>query len=219
MAAKTQGPNLHVLSLIAVMVLVSGCASLSKEECKTANWKTIGFEDGAQGKPEARIRAHRKACAEYGVAPELEAYRSGWEEGVARFCQPGNGYSQGRSGKEYTGVCPDSLETAFLQSYRDGRALYKLEADISRLSTKLTYQRKRLAEIDIAMRDAGIELIAKDVPVERRVVLLDELRKLGDERSNIKGKIPLLETELENRKQRMANMSSARTEVPGAITF
>jgi len=219
MTAKMQCSNLHLLGLIAVMVLISGCASLSKEECQTANWKTIGFEDGAQGKPEARIRAHRKACAEYGVAPELEAYRSGWEEGVARFCQPGNGYSQGRSGKEYSGVCPDSLETAFLQSYRDGRALYKLEADISRLSTKLTYQRKRLAEIDVEMRDAGIELVAKDVPVERRVVLLDELRKLGDERSNIKVKIPLLETELENRKQRMATMSSTGMAAPRTVTF
>ena len=219
MTAKTQGPNVRLLGLMAVILSVSGCASLSKEECQTANWKTIGYEDGALGRPSARIGAHRKACAEYGVAPELETYRSGWKEGVARFCQPGNGYRQGRSGKEYTGVCPASLETAFLQSYRDGRALYKLEADISRLSTKLTYQRKRLAEIDVKMRDAGIELVAKDVPTERRVVLLDELRKLGDERSGIKVKIPLLEKELESRKQRKAAMSSASTEIPRTVTF
>ena len=59
------------------------------------------------------------------------------------------------------------------------------------------------------MRDAGLELIAKGVPTERRVVLLDELRKLGDERSDTKTSIPPLEAELEDQKQRLSVMSSA----------
>jgi hypothetical protein len=59
------------------------------------------------------------------------------------------------------------------------------------------------------MRDAGIELVSRGVPTERRVVLLDELRKLGDERSTIKAQIPVLEAELESQKQRMTTLSSA----------
>ena len=210
---KTEIPTIHArlaVGLIAVAILISGCATgLSKQECQTANWKTIGYEDGVQGRPEARISAHRKACAEYGVALELETYRRGWEEGIERYCQPGNGYHQGRSGRKYTGVCPSSLEPAFLQAYRDGHSLYDLAADIRRLSKKITYQRNRLAAIDVEMRDAGLELVAKGIPTERRVVLLDELRKLGDERSDIKVRLPLLEAELESQKQRMAAMSSA----------
>lgn len=210
---KTEIANIHArlaVGLIAVAILISGCATgLSKQECQTANWKTIGYEDGVQGRPEARISAHRKACAEYGVALELETYRRGWEEGIERYCQPGNGYHQGRNGRKYTGVCPRPLEPAFLQAYRDGHSLYDLAADIRRLSKKITYQRNRLAAIDVEMRDAGLELVAKGIPTERRVVLLDELRKLGDERSDIKVQLPLLEAELESQKQRMAAMSSA----------
>jgi hypothetical protein len=210
---KTERPSIHyhlAAGLTTLVMLISGCATgLSKEECQTANWQTIGYEDGVQGRPEARISAHRKACAEYGVALQLEAYRSGWEEGIARYCQPGNGYHQGRTGRKYAGVCPQSHEAAFLQAYHDGRSLYELEADIRRLSKKLNYQHKRLAEIDIEMRDAGLELVAKGIPTERRVVLLDELRKLGDERSDIKAQIPLLEAELESQNQRMAAMASA----------
>jgi hypothetical protein len=209
MTAKTQGLHLQFYGLIVAIIFVSGCASLSKEECQTADWRTIGYEDGVQGRPEARIGEHRKACAEHGVALELETYRSGWDEGVARFCQPGNGYQQGRSGRKYAGVCPNALEADFLQAYNDGRALYELEYNIRRLSKKLTYQRKRLTEIDVEMRDAGLELIAKGIPTERRVVLLDELRKLGDERSDIKTRIPPLEAELEDQKQRLSVMSSA----------
>jgi hypothetical protein len=59
------------------------------------------------------------------------------------------------------------------------------------------------------MRDAGIELVAKGIPTERRIVLVDELRKLGEERSNIKAQIPLLEAELDSRKQHLTAMSSA----------
>lgn len=199
-----------VAGLIAVVILTSGCATgLSKEECQTVDWRTIGYEDGVQGRPESRISAHRKACAEHGVALELEAYRDGWEEGIARYCQPGNGYHQGEIGRQYTGVCPQSLETAFLQAYRDGRSLYEVKKDIRRLSKKLSYKRNRLAAIDVEMRDAGIELVAKGIPTERRIVLVDELRKLGEERSNIKAQIPLLEAELDSRKQHLTAMSSA----------
>lgn len=206
--------NTDILKLhggLAALVLVfSGCATgLSKEECRTADWRTIGYEDGVNGRTESRITAHRKACAEYGVALQLEAYRAGWEEGIARYCQPGNAYRQGRTGKSYAGVCPKPLEADFLQAYRDGRSLYELDAYIRRLSRDLAYQRNRLADIDVEMRDAGIELLAKGIPTERRVILLDELRKLGDERADIKSNIPQLEAELESRKQRMATLSHA----------
>ena len=83
MAVITRGLHLQLHGLIAAIIFVSGCASLSKEECQTADWRTIGYEDGVQGRPEARIGEHRKACAEHGVALELETYRSGWDEGVA----------------------------------------------------------------------------------------------------------------------------------------
>ncbi len=211
MTAKKQGLHFRLPGLLAAILFVTGCASLSKDECQIADWKSIGYEDGVQGKSEARISAHRKACAEYGIAPDLAAYRSGREEGIVRFCQPGSGYQQGRSGKQYAGVCTGPLEADFLQAYRDGRALYKLEADISQLSQKLKSQRKRLGKLDKKIRDISAELIAENVPVERRVILVDKLRKFGDESSSIKAGIPALEKELESRKQRMTAMSGANT--------
>ncbi|HHJ17490.1 MAG TPA: DUF2799 domain-containing protein [Gammaproteobacteria bacterium] len=211
MTAKKQDPHFRLHALLTVIFLVTGCASLSKDECQTANWKTIGYEDGVQGKAEARIGAHRKACAEYGVAPDLEAYRSGRDEGLASFCQPGNGYQQGRSGKQYAGVCPDQLEADFLQAYRDGRKLYELETEISRLSQQLKSQRKRLTKIDVKMRNVSAELVAENIPVERRVVLVDKLRSLGEESAAVKARIPELEKQLENRKQRVTALSGAGT--------
>jgi len=199
----------RVSTIVTFVVLVSGCASgLSRDECNTADWRSIGYEDGVQGRKEARIGTHRKACARHGVVLNFEAYRRGWDEGVRRYCQPGNGYHQGRRGKSYSGVCPAQLETEFLQAYRQGRELYDLEADVERTARKLNYKRNRLANIEVDMRDTGIELVTEGVPTEQRVVLLDELRKLEQERAATKAQIPSLEAELERQTNRLATISA-----------
>ncbi len=199
----------RVLTLLALLAILSGCAAgLSKQECALADWRAIGYEDGVKGWSQARISEHRKACAAHGVALDLDAYRSGWEEGVQRYCQPGNGYHEGRTGRRYAGVCPPGVEPAFLNAYHDGRELYDLEAKVRQVTKRLRYDRARLTDIEVAMRDTGLELVAPGVATERRVVLLDELRKLGDERAAIRAEIPVLEAELEGRKQHLAIISA-----------
>ena len=40
--------------LVAVSLaaaLATGCASMSKEECRYVDWRTVGYEDGAAGRP------------------------------------------------------------------------------------------------------------------------------------------------------------------------
>ena len=201
----------RVVTLVAFAALVAGCASgLSVEECNTADWRTIGYEDGVQGRSEARISEHRQACAKHGVGLNFDAYRSGWDEGIKRYCQPGKGYSLGRRGRSYGGICPALLEAAFLQAYRQGREIYDLRADVHRTAQKLRHKRKRLADIEVGMRDTGIELVTEGVTTERRVILLDELRKLEQERSATKAQIPVLEAELERKTNRLAAINTAQ---------
>ncbi len=38
-----------VSGTLLFVFLLTGCATLSQEECVNANWQTIGFEDGIQG--------------------------------------------------------------------------------------------------------------------------------------------------------------------------
>ena len=199
--------RLAALPLFAV--LAAGCASgLSRDECNTADWRTIGYEDGVQGRSEARISGHRKACARHGVGLNFDAYRSGWDEGVRRYCQLGNAYHQGRRGKAYSGVCPAGMEGGFLQAYRAGRELYDLEADVQRTARKLKHKRARLNAIEVDMRDTGLELVTAGVTTERRVILLDELRKLEQDRAATKAQIPVLEAELERQENRLITISS-----------
>ncbi len=59
-----------------IMLLVTGCATMDKSECEQADWRIIGLEDGAEGRPVSYIGRHRKACAEYGIKPNLALYGS-----------------------------------------------------------------------------------------------------------------------------------------------
>ena len=54
------------------------------------------------GRSGEQIGRHRKACAEYGITPGLDAYRAGRAEGLREFCQPNNGYRAGVSNQVRT---------------------------------------------------------------------------------------------------------------------
>lgn len=125
--------------------LIAGCASLDKEECRSADWFAIGLEDGARGKTVERLGDHRRACAEHGVAPQTERYLAGRNEGLKSFCTYERGYSQGRAGQAYAGACPKEIAVGFVSGYQRGRELYEIgrrlqetEREIARIKAALT---------------------------------------------------------------------------------
>ena len=90
------GPSGRLLAAVAAFAL-AGCASMSPEECRVADWAEQGYKDGRSGLTPTRITEHRKACAEVGVVPDAQRYRQGWDRGVQEYCTPTNGLAQGRA--------------------------------------------------------------------------------------------------------------------------
>jgi len=103
--------TLAITAGLLAMVLAGGCSSgLSKNECVTADWHMIGYEDGLHGLPAGRIGVHRVACAKFQVTPNLAAYTEGRERGLLEFCQPRNGFRVGLNGWSYANVCSAASE-------------------------------------------------------------------------------------------------------------
>ncbi|WP_163831593.1 DUF2799 domain-containing protein [Spartinivicinus ruber] len=131
--------------LVSLTILgLTGCATLTREECLVANWRTIGYEDGAKGRLPSFVAEHRKACAEHGVVPELSTYQQGREEGVRHYCRPANGYYLGRHGYSYTGVCSAEEEPEFLRALRQGQHVYETEQRIRELEQEIWRLRERI---------------------------------------------------------------------------
>lgn len=112
--------------LMMVMLCLTGCGSLSQEQCQAGNWQEIGYRDGRQGYQAETLDKHVRTCAEYGVMVNRDDYLQGHAQGIEAYCTPKNGRYVGLQGGSYRGVCPAALEPAFLREYRYGRDLYEI---------------------------------------------------------------------------------------------
>ncbi len=164
-----------ILTVFSSAILLSSCATLSKEECVVGNWQAIGYNDGVAGYPSSRLAAHSKACAKAGIAADFQAWERGRQLGLKQYCTVNNAYNIGRRGVELNSVCPVNSMTTLQQANQQGREYYNLNKqlrDDNRLLEK--YE----AEY-IKLRDG--EMLDFDDEKEARRYLLSlptELRRL-----------------------------------------
>lgn len=169
-----------------VALLLAGCASLSPEQCLRADWRQIGFADGASGASAARINDHAKACAEVGVRPDLDTYLRGREQGLVNYCQPENGFSVGRSGAlPNSADCPEQMKPGFISQYQRGYQVYVLEADLAQRRAHISRNSNQIYRNDRRIADIRAELAKTDVPEDRRKSLLHEYNHLVDQKNHL----------------------------------
>lgn len=184
-----------------VLVALSGCASMNRDECLTVDWRTVGFEDGAAGYSGDRIGQHRKACAKHGVTPDLAAYQAGREAGLREYCVPVNGFRLGSQGGSYSGMCPADLEPSFADAYESGRELHALQARLSSVSRQIETKRGDLhdAEADIVTRSAVA--ISSEATAEERAQAVLDVKHLGELVGRLKSEIRRLEEDRVHRER------------------
>lgn len=189
----------------ALALALPGCASMSRNECVTADWYTIGYEGGIRGQREAQISQYRKACAEHGVTPDLARYLEGRDVGLRRFCEPRNGYRLGRAGKSYGGVCPRELEREFLQAYGAGRELYDSQQRIKRLGRRIKAREADLKSAREEIAEKQADLIAAGTTPSQRALLLARLLELQDDAKSIEHDIYHLRRERDRERAWLAS--------------
>ena len=177
-----------VLTLLALFGL-SGCATMSGDECLTSDWHAIGFEDGSRGYTTDRLANHRKACAKHGVTPDFQAYQTGRDEGLGDYCQPSRGFNLGVSGSRYNGVCPSHSERYFLDAYNTGHQLYSLRTNVSNASNGINAKHYELEQIEERVTQKEAELISDTTTAERRVILLGDLKDMSERSGQLEAEI------------------------------
>lgn len=176
-----QGSAFAGLACIFLAGSLGGCASMSEEECLNADWRLMGFEDALQGRSTATIAQHRRACAAVNVTPDLDLYRQGHEEGARQYCTPANGYRAGSSGSTYQGICPADLETAFMRGYQDGRELYTITSEISRLKGVVTTSEAGIDKLRRDILKLEETIVSADSTPDQRRANLAEIEDLGED--------------------------------------
>lgn len=147
-------------NIIAIfcMALLSGCATLSKSECRNADWSLIGFEDASRGYAMDRIGQHRRACSKVDVVPDMTGYETGHKKGAHQYCTPARGYREGINGASYNGICPADLEQQFTRAYRDGQEIFQIKQRINSTASLLANYLQQIDQlyVDIASHEQAI---------------------------------------------------------------
>lgn len=154
---------------LALLCTLGGCASLSKDECLSANWEDIGVRDGASGQPEEYLIQHSTACAKVNVVPDRGAWVHGREKGLERFCMPHRMYNIGEYGGGFdVAICRNFDQERLIDAYEMGREVHR-RADT-------------LGNIDVELRDIRTRLENKELEQKERERLAYRLGQLEYER-------------------------------------
>lgn len=141
--------NLVIKTMVLTCVL-TGCQTLTPEECKLGDWYGIGINDGKHGRDRSHLGKHAKACAKVKISPDINAWEKGRQAGLKSYCLADNAYRLGKNGRHLANVCDfldDSKRRWLYQRNEDGLAVYELNKRISKNKRQLEKMRRDFAKL------------------------------------------------------------------------
>ena len=203
--------SLFIGTFLILLALLQGCATLDKDECMLADWRLIGYEDGVAGKPATAVGKYRKDCAKHAVVPDLDAYRTGREEGLLQYCKADNGYRLGNAGRSMAAVCPAALEGDFRDAYNTGRKLYLARSAVNKTRSRINERKQTLSTLEKNKASKLAALISDGLKADQRVMILYDLKELQTEVSTVEDEIADLELDLQDQQARLDNLDNNST--------
>ena len=123
------------IGLAMIVLSLSGCAAMSIEQCKTANWVSIGEQDGSKGST-PRLDRYYKACEKAQVIPNQKLYEKGYQQGLGYYCQPANIFYGALEGGGNYNICPIEKRNALRPYYSAASNYYNAKAEYDRYEDK-----------------------------------------------------------------------------------
>lgn len=199
------------LCAVAGLALLWGCGSkpsLSEYQCTAGDWYTVGETDGRNGYGKSRLLAHQNACGPQGIVPDSAAYREGWSQGIAQFCEPQRGFQQGVSGHSMSKTCPQRLQVSFAQAYAEGRRLYEARSEVSHLENAIAKAEQRIDRINTEMIQLATAQLADGLSPADRVNLATSTQELLSEQQRVRRDLPKMRRDLDDARGHLAAVES-----------
>ena len=173
--------TISIFGGLALLLLLSGCATLSETECVSGNWEQVGYQDGKSGRDSDYILRHESACIEYGVQLDRVAYEAGRQQGLTRYCTADNGFSRGSRGSSPNLSCSSQQFPVYFDGYNQGlfSRLERLELDLDEAYKEHEILTEVLRRVKDEQEKDRIELELEDVD-EDIDSLQDQINNLND---------------------------------------
>lgn len=147
---------------------------MSKSLCEKADWGSVGFRDGVEGRGSEYIGQHRKTC---GAVVDEPSFERGRLEGLKEYCSPGRAYSAGASGESYSGACPLELEAVFYKNYYEGQKTYEVVMRRQAAHARLEDSREKIKKDNTVLGDVtkGVSILTGRSQTENEERLVEDL--------------------------------------------
>jgi len=151
---------------------------MNKAECSMANWHAIGQKDAEEGKSTSHLASYGKQCAEFGVAPDEGQYAAGHQVGAISYCTKENGFTQGKKGKKYQGICPTEIADAFKSGYVIGKEYHAVLSVKNSYETQISSKNKKIKKLVKQVKKITAKLADSETSSDdRKQLALDRIAK------------------------------------------
>lgn len=137
---------LQVAVVLASVLVLSNCSSISEQECAIGDWYSIGVNDGKAGADSKKYRKYQQECASHGIQADYSRYQQGYEQGLVFYCDFAHGEAHGRSGASYNTACSGKLEPQFRQGYERGNRWYQVKSAVNNLQFELEQRFRQIQQ-------------------------------------------------------------------------
>lgn len=141
-----------ILLLVGFTILLSGCAAMSVEQCKTANWFNVGEKDGAAGR-ESRLDKYYSSCQKANIVPNQKLYEQGYQKGLGYYCRPETIFNEALEGRGDFRICPLDKRESLRIYYQVANGYYQANAEFDRSQNDINYYLKELERKDLSVKD------------------------------------------------------------------
>lgn len=138
--------------LVGFTILLSGCAAMSVEQCKTANWFNVGEKDGAAGR-ESRLDKYYSSCQKANIVPNQKLYEQGYQKGLGYYCRPETIFNEALEGRGDFRICPLDKRESLRIYYQVANGYYQANAEFDRSQNDINYYLKELERKDLSVKD------------------------------------------------------------------
>lgn len=170
-----------ISSMLMLLNVLGGCATLSKSQCKVGDWHGIGKTDGEYGRPLNYFEKHKSACKEHKIKANTALYLKGRNEGLKSYCQIQHQVDLGLSGTDYRPVCKGAIVPILIEANEFGLKVSRVKRDLDENDTQIH-------EVTSKMYDKNLK------PAERER-LVDEERRLRDLQYRLQSELKRLKQE------------------------
>jgi hypothetical protein len=144
---------MRYIYLAPMLLILSACATLSKNQCQQGDWYGIGLADGRAGMAMNRLAEHNEACAEYGIVVNATTYLEGRSQGLIYYCRLGNAFVSGLQGQRYQYVCPPAIDAVFARCNAAAYHVYELRNNLNSIDNKLSNVENQLKKKGLSNND------------------------------------------------------------------